>query len=441
MLNQFLHHIETQELFGETDKLLVAVSGGKDSMVLLDLLQRGNFNVGVAHVNFRLRGKASEGDEEFLRSYCGEQNIPFFTTAFETKNYAAANGISTQMAARKLRYDWFTEILTKHQFDYLLTAHHANDNLETALLNLSRGTGISGLTGISAKKDTLIRPLLFVTRQEIDTYAKEHTIRWREDASNASTDYARNRIRHEVIPKLKTLNPNLESTFQRSIVRLSAAEFAWDKLVESIKRETWEEEQNTIQILAELLKPHPHNLAIIEALLKPYGFTWQQTEATLTAANASVFNTETHTLFIEKDKWLLIRNEALVPVQVLIHDISEKVIINETAFSFEVMDSFPEKQDLQNPNFAFLDYDKLEFPLTIRTWQQGDKFQPFGMQGSKLLSDYFGDLKLPPHKKQQQLLLVDKHHIAWVVGKRTSQRFAVNKELGKILKVAITSVG
>lgn len=437
MLNQFLHHIKAQQLFGETDQLLVAVSGGKDSMVLLDLLRRGCFNIHVAHVNFRLRGKASEGDEEFLRNYCEEQKIPFFTTAFETKNYAATNGISTQMAARKLRYDWFEKILSEKKFGYLLTAHHANDNLETALLNLTRGTGISGLTGISAKKGSLVRPLLFVTRQEIDAYATERNIQWREDTSNASVDYARNMIRHEVIPKLKTLNPNLENTFRRSFVRLSATAYAWNNLAESIKKETWHEEQNAIRIQAELLKSQPHNLAITEALLKPYGFTWQQVEDALTAVISSSFITETHTLFIDRAAWFLVANESLKSVNFTVNNISENVIVNGKEFHFEILASFPEKQDLQNPNFAFLNYDKLSFPLTIRTWQQGDKFQPFGMLGNKLLSDYFIDLKLPIHEKQQQLLLADKQHIAWVVGKRSSQRFAVNKEMGKLLKVAV----
>lgn len=435
MQNQFLQHIKTQQLFNETDKLLVAVSGGKDSMVLLDLLQQGNFNISVAHVNFKLRNAASDTDQYFVKTHCEEQNIPFFTTNFETKKHAATNGISTQMAARELRYDWFEKILSEDGFDYLLTAHHANDNAETALLNLTRGTGISGLTGISAKKNSLVRPLLVFTREEIDNYAFEHDIKWREDASNASTDYARNMIRHEVIPKLKTLNPNLESTFQRSVVRLSAAEFAWDALIESVKKEVWIEERNAIQIKAEKVRSHPHNLAITEALLKPYGFTWQQTEDVLSAANSASFLTETHTLFIDRKDWFLVTKESLKPVNFLVNDVSEKVKVNGTEFSFEILDSFPEKQDLQNPDFAFLNYQKLQFPLTIRTWQQGDKFQPFGMKGSKLLSDFFIDLKLPLHKKQQQLLLTDSQHIAWVSGKRISEVFAVNDGTKMILKV------
>lgn len=440
MLNQFLHNITTQQLFEKTDKLLVAVSGGKDSMVLLDLLLRGEFSIGVAHVNFRLRGADSEGDEGFIRNYCEQRNIPFFTTAFNTKLYAKESGISTQMAARELRYEWFEEIISENEFDYLLTAHHANDNIETALLNLTRGTGIAGITGISAKKGWLVRPFLRTTRQEIDDYATERNIQWREDSSNASTDYARNKIRHKVIPKLKKLNPNLEGTFQRSAVRLAAAEFAWNDLVESVKKEVWVKQKNAIKIKAKRLKNHPHELALTEALLKPYGFTWQQTEDALSATVSASFTTETHTLFIDRNDWFLATNKSLKAVNISVNDISEKVAVNGAEFHFEIVESFPEKQDLQNPDLAFLAFDKLEFPLTIRTWQQGDKFQPFGMKGSKLLSDYFIDLKLPVHEKKQQLLITDNQHIAWIVNKRTSQHFAINADSIKILKIEVKSL-
>lgn len=436
MLSQFLHNIKVQQLFGKTDKLLVAVSGGKDSMVLLDLLQQGNFHVGVAHVNFKLRGKASDGDEDFVRDYCEQRSILFFTTTFDTKKYAKGNNISTQMAARELRYAWFEEIISDNKFDYLLTAHHANDTVETALLNFTRGTGVTGLIGILGKKKWLVRPLLNITRHEIDVYAAEQRIRWREDSSNASTDYARNKIRHEVIPKLKTLNPNLEGTFQRSVIRLAAAEFAWNNLIESIKKEIWLEEKNVIKINAESLKKHPHILAIIEVLLKPYGFTWQQAEDALSAEVSASFITETHTLFIDRINWFLVTNDSLETVNILVNDISEKALINGMELSFEIVESFPEKQALQNPELAFLAYEKLQFPLAIRTWQQGDRFQPFGMKGSKLVSDYFIDLKLPIHEKKQQLILADNQHIAWIIGKRTSQYFAVDTATKKILKIS-----
>lgn len=440
MLNAFLTYINDEKLFSDADKLLVAVSGGKDSMVLLNLLQRRKFNIGVAHVNFKLRGNDSNKDESFVKTYCEQRKVSFFTTTFDTKKYAKENGISTQMAARDLRYDWFEEVLSENNFDYLLTAHHASDNVETALLNLTRGTGIAGFTGISAKKDLLVRPLLFITRSEIDAYATEQNIQWREDSSNASTDYARNMIRHEVIPKLKTLNPNLEHTFQRTTLRLKATEFAWNTLVESIKKEVWVEEKNAIKINAEVLKPHPHNLAITEALLKTYGFTWQQTEDALSAVSSASFTTESHTLFVDRKDWFLATNESLKSVNVIVNDILEEIIINGMKFSFEIVESFPEREELQNPSSAFLDYDKLPFPLTIRTWQQGDKFQPFGMRGSKLLSDYFINLKLPLHEKKQQLILTDNRNIAWVIGKRTSQRFAVNSKIEKVLKISISEV-
>jgi tRNA(Ile)-lysidine synthase len=440
MLNAFLTYINDEKLFSSADKLLIAVSGGKDSMVVLDLLQRGKFNIGVAHVNFKLRGNDSDGDESFVETYCEQRSIPFFTTTFDTKRHAKENGISTQMAARELRYDWFEDILSENSFSYLLTAHHANDNVETALLNLTRGTGIAGLTGIAAKKNLLIRPLLFTTRSEIDTYAMKQSIQWREDSSNASTDYARNMIRHEVIPKLKILNPNLEHTFQRTILRLKAAEFAWNILVESVKKEVWLDERNAVKINAEVLKSHPHSLAVTEALLKPYGCTWRQIEGALTAPPSASFLTETHTLFIDREDWFLVTNKSLEPVSVSVSDISGKVTVNKAEFNFEIINSFPDKKDLQNPNFAFLAYEKLSFPLTIRTWQQGDKFQPFGMKGSKLLSDYFISLKLPLHEKKQQLIFTDSRHIAWIINKRTSQRFAVSTKVERILKISVSEI-
>lgn len=438
MLGKFLRNIKTQQLFTKADKLLVAVSGGKDSMVLLDLLQQGNFNIGVAHVNFKLRNKDSDEDQSFVEEYCESRGITFYTINFETKAFAKERGISTQMAARELRYEWFDKVLSDNQFDYLLTAHHANDNIETALLNLTRGTGISGLKGISEKKDSLVRPLLNTTRQEIDDYASERKIAWREDASNASTDYARNLIRHEVVTHLKKLNPNLESTFRRSAIRLVAADFAWNSLIESIKDSVWVEEKNATKIMAESLKSHLHSLPITEALLKPYGFTWQQAKDALKSGSSASFNSESHTLFIDRNDWFLATNESLKAVSVIVNDISDRVLINKTEFSFEIIEDFPEKKDLKNSALAFLDFEKLQFPLTIRTWQKGDKFKPFGMKGSKLLSNYFIDLKFPIYEKAQQLLLADNQHIAWVVNKRTSQHFSVNADSRKILKISTT---
>lgn len=437
MLNAFLTYINANQLFTANDKLLVAVSGGKDSMVLLGLLQKTNFNVAVAHVNFGLRGDASDTDEDFVRNYCSTSNIPFFCERFETKKYAKEHGISTQMAARELRYTWFQEVRKQHGFDYVLTAHHRSDNLETTLLNLTRGTGISGLTGIAPKQHLVVRPLLFLSRSEIDSYAKKHGVKWREDASNTSEDYHRNLLRHKIIPTLKVLNISVERTFERTLERLRAAEFAWNEYLENTKKKVWKEQGGFIKIDTKLLQDNPHVLPILEALLKPYGFTWQQLLSTQTAAQSSRFLTDSHTLFIERNGWILAKNSVLKSIKIELKGLPERLKIGNINLQFELIEEFPPLEALRNPQNAFFDFEKLQFPLCIRTWQIGDRFSPYGMKGSMLLSDYFINEKLTNIEKETQLLLTDNTCIAWVVGKRVSQKFAIREGCRKILKVKV----
>jgi tRNA(Ile)-lysidine synthase len=223
MLTKFQHHIELNFPYLKEKKLLLAVSGGLDSMVLMHLFQELNYSIGIAHCNFQLRGKESDADENFVKLQAEKFQIPIFSTRFETEKFANTNKLSIQLAARKLRYDWFYQLLEEENYDYLLTAHHLDDQLETFLINLSRGTGIEGLTGIPATNDKIMRPLLPFSREEILAFAEENSLSWREDSSNASTKYLRNKIRHEVIPILKTLNPNFLPTFENTLEHLNQA--------------------------------------------------------------------------------------------------------------------------------------------------------------------------------------------------------------------------
>jgi tRNA(Ile)-lysidine synthase len=435
-LHRFLHYIEQNELFKATDKILLAVSGGKDSVVMTHLFNETTFNFGIAHCNFTLRGEESDEDERFCRLLAENLNKPFFSKTFDTGRFAKHEKISIQMAARELRYDWLEELRRSNGYDYIALAHHQSDTTETILLNLTRGTGIAGLHGILPKRDRLIRPLLFLSREEIDQLVNDCGLIYREDSSNRSSKYARNKIRLEVIPKLKELNPNLEDTFRRNSHRFAELESFLELHVTRLREELLQNQPSgDIEIELERLQAlYPRNMLLYE-LFKPYHFSESVLSDLVNAWDGQpgkLFESPSHRLFLDRKKLILTEIKNYVTDECLIDkNIAElqfkntKIIIRAA----ELPNTF-----ITNGNRAYFDEALLQFPLKLRHWKEGDVFKPFGMKGKKKLSDFFIGLKLSVlEKKSVKVLENGNGDILWVLGYRTDDRYKITSHTKKVL--------
>jgi tRNA(Ile)-lysidine synthase len=441
MLNKFLRNINEQQLCNRSEKILVAVSGGKDSVALLHLFSEANFNIEVAHCNFGLRGIDSDEDQVFVEKLCEKLNVTFHSKKFETKLFSKKNKISTQMAARNLRYEWFAELMLKHKFVFLATAHHLNDAVETLFLNIVKGTGPTGLRSIPIKKNNIIRPLLFAKSSEIVEYLNLNHIVWQEDASNQTNDYERNKIRNSVIPLLKDINPGLEQTQLVNLNRFNALADIFNVVLKEFIDTATQTFNDKIEIrpLNWLLKPGFH--LIIEEYLRPFGFNYQQVQTLLSLeTTGKELLTNTHKLVIGRDIWYLSeikQNQVFESLKIDSEGIYE---INNQKWIFEVIKEMPNEKELKTKHIAFLNLSKISWPILIRGWQSKDKFQPFGMKGKKLVSDYLIDIKMEPDLKQKQLVLTQESEIIWLVNQRISDNFKLeNKEFG-ILKINIIDI-
>lgn len=438
MLQKFKEHITKNFPFLKDKKLLLAISGGIDSVVLHHLFNQLKIDISLAHCNFKLREKESDLDEEFLKKLAKTNNNPIFTIQFDTLNFAKENKLSTQIAARELRYNWFKELIETYHFDYVLTAHHADDNLETFLINLTRGSGLDGFTGIPKKNGNIVRPLLPFSRDEILTYAKENNIAWREDASNASTKYIRNKIRHQVVPVLKEINPSLLETFAKSLENLQESQQIIEDRIEDISSKIITKDiSNTIEILKiNIYKIHQlsNPKAYLYQLLKEYNFTeWNDVYALLSAQTGKQIYSKTHRLL--KDRTFLIvskldlstseditfeiqkdQSEITTPIHLFLEDIDAKSI--------------------ENKQTIYIDKDLLKYPLLVRKWKNGDYLYPTGMQGKKKLSKYFKDEKFSLLEKEQTWLLCNAdNEIIWVINHRQDRRFSSTKNTKNYLKI------
>ena len=437
MLQQFQNHLSIHFSFLQGKKLLLAVSGGLDSMVLVHLMQQLNYEIVVLHCNFQLRGLESFGDQQFIQEYSNMNAIPFVFTQFDTEAFATDFKVSTQVAARELRYSWFYEQIEIQNADYILTAHHADDNLETFIINISRGTGLDGLIGIPAQNEKVIRPLLSFSRQEIVEYAVANKLEWREDSSNASDKYLRNKIRHHLIPILKELNPTFITSFEKTQSFLKEAQELVDDAAIMVYQQVAREEGEDIYFdLARLLQL-PNYSAYLYQWLKEFGFTaWEDIYDLVTSQSGKqVFAPEFRLI---KDRDCLI----LSPLK--LHSDQQEYPIE----SIQSKVNFPLKLDFSVVNAIesisnstiFVDYEKLEFPLVLRHWREGDVFQPFGMEGkSKKVSKLFKDEKLSLVDKESTWLLCSTNQVVWVVGIRQDERFKIDSKTKKILKITIQS--
>ena len=432
MLNSFNHHVTSKFSFLKGKKILIACSGGLDSVVLSRLFKELNYNISLAHCNFSLRGKESDQDEIFLISIADKLSIPIFNKKFNTTEYKIKHKLSTQMAARNLRYQWFDEICKEHSFDYLLTAHHLDDDLETFLINLSRGTGLRGLTGIPKLNEKVVRPLLNFPREEILKYAQEKNIRWREDSSNKTTDYLRNKLRIEVIPKLKEADANLLNGFQQTQKHLQESLSLVHDYMVLIKNLVLIETDDGFEIDLIKLQDLPNTDALLFELLYPFGFkAWEDISKLMSAQSGKQVFSENYRLIKNRYSLLLIEKSKSEKEECFLINKADKLIENPLILKIEDVEEI--SQFL--PNTVFLDSNKLVFPLKLRKWIEGDYFFPFGMKGKKKLSKFFKDEKLSLVAKEKIWVLLSDNKIVWVVGMRSDNRFKIDNQTKKILRI------
>lgn len=436
MLKNFIEEIAAQNLCRQDDKILLAVSGGVDSMVMAHLFQEAGYAFGVAHCNFQLRGNESDKDESFVNMWCAEFKIPFHSKRFSTKNYAAENGISIQMAARELRYSWFTELLDGQGYSLLATAHHLDDNLETTLLNLVRGTGLSGLRGIPVKANRIIRPLLNFTKEEIVVWAKENNVAWREDISNESDEYDRNFVRHEVISKLIQLNPSLKISFRKTNQRLRGAEALFQLGLDAMKEDFLVIQDEKVKLDKAFLLVTKHPTAVAWELVKDYGFNYSQCQDMVRASegiSGKSFTSSSHELTIDRHTWIIESHQEKVS-EVTIAKTDNEVKLGSLEMSIEKTTL---KSLANDPLIATLDAEKAKFPMTWRVWEKGDSFIPLGMDNRKKLSDFFIDRKIPLAYKKTATVVEINGEIAWVVGHRIDNRFKVTDQTREIIRLTL----
>jgi len=431
---RFTQFIEQNQLFSRNDKVLAAVSGGMDSVLMARLLKEAGVNFGIAHCNFQLRGDEANADQLFVKELAGQLEVPFYTTNFDTGSYASERKISIQMAARELRYQWFQQISRQNGYACIALAHHQNDAIETILLNLTRGTGIAGMHGILPKNGNLVRPLLFLTRDEIAGIIEKEGIVYVEDSSNSSAKYARNKLRLEVIPKLKELNPALEETFGRNLGRFRNLEILLAEKLNALRKELFERHEHAIHISIDALKKmHPQQFLLF-GLLQEYGFNESTVEDIISALDkhpGRVFESENYTIVLDRQKLILSEKQhnEIAPAIIKLRD-------NETHFGSYRLNILHDDSPLivkDNLMATSVDTEKLIYPLTIRNWQQSDFFHPLGMKTKKKLSDFFIGEKVPLHEKKQVPLLVNGNgDIIWIAGYRLDDRYKVTPKTKKV---------
>jgi len=435
MKNSLQIHINKNFPFIIGKKLLLATSGGLDSMVMVDLFHKLSFDIAIAHCNFQLRGMESFGDQNFVQNYAEANVIKLFLTQFDTEAFAKDYKLSTQVAARELRYSWFYELLETENYDYILTAHHADDNLETVLINLVRGTGLDGLTGIPPQNDKVIRPLLAFSRAEIEQYANDNALQWREDSSNASDKYLRNKIRHHLVPVIKDLNSDFLSSFQKTQKYLQESQSMVDDASFLVYQQVAKEKGTEVHFDLNQLLKLPNYKSYLYHWFNEFGFSaWEDIYDLIDSQSGKqVFSSEFR---------LLKNREYLILSPLNSEDENEEFFINKNQkqINIPLNLSFSKVADISTASNTtiFVDEDKLWYPLVLRKWQDGDAFQPFGMDGkTKKLSKFFKDEKLSLIEKEKTWLLCSDNQIVWIVGKRQDERFKIKSTTNNILKIQL----
>jgi tRNA(Ile)-lysidine synthase len=409
-------------------KLLLAVSGGVDSVVMAELFHKAKYSFAIAHCNFGLRGKESDGDEEFVKGIADCYGAKFHVKEFHTNEYAKQHKQSIQMAARELRYEWLKEIADKHKYDYIVIAHHSDDAIETFFINLLRGTGIAGLHGINAEHDNIIRPLLCFSRQEIENYAKQNELDWREDSSNASDKYERNKIRHHLLPGLKKINTDAAKAIRQTIENLCGVEMIYRKAIEEEMKKSTSIKNGKMFISIAGLQDIEYSHIYLYEVLKKYGFNYVQSKEVIESLKGQpgkVFMSPTHRLTKDRNSLILEKISDPKIVQGIIK-VDDKGYSNGIfTLQVSVITKPLKYKPPGSKNVACLDYQKLKFPLTVRKWAKGDRFYPLGMQKPKKISDFLINNKVSVADKEHVFVLVSGKDIAWVIGYRIDDRFKI----------------
>ncbi len=445
MISKIQTNINHHNLANSGTSILVACSGGVDSMVLVDVLLKLNYNISLAHCNFQLRGKESDADELFLQDFAMKHNIPFYNIKFDTKEYKQNKDVSTQMAARELRYNWFEQIRKENHYHSIAVAHHLDDQFETVLLNMTKGTGIKGLTGMQPKNGYIIRPLLEISKQEILLYAKENNIQYREDSSNATDDYQRNLIRHQVVPQLQKINPSLHNSMIDFIDRMNDYETLTNQQIEVIKKKCYSEKNGIAEIKMGFIKAHKAGQTILFHLLKDFGYNSDVVQNIFDVKETGKqFFSETHRVVTDRKSLFIVPKNVERENYLSFVQLPNQIVFN----NYKIQCSIVAVQELNikpSNRYAYFDADKIEFPLLIRYYKEGDYFYPFGMSkpktpekvGKKKLSKYFKDEKFSLLDKENTAVLFSGEKLIWLLGHRIDDRYKVTEKTKSVLKMVI----
>lgn len=445
MLTAFKEYIRKENLFHPTDKVMLAVSGGIDSVAMAELFSRSGFSFGIAHCNFQLRGNDSNEDELFVSRLAGKLKVPFFSKRFSTTSYKDLKGISVQMAARELRYSWFNELLTGGGYAYLATAHHLDDQIETFFINMMRSTGIAGFHGIIPKQGNIIRPMLFASRELIGQFVNKNGIAFREDRSNQEVKYLRNKIRHELLPVLSEMNPNYRTILTENIYRVREAEKIFRESVEKIRtKQVKTGKIRTLVSIEGIMHLNPLTTYLFE-LLSPFGFNYPvvcEISNSLSEEPGKQFFSTTHRLIKDRDHLIITSlptNKTALPEssEFLITE-KAKLVSVPVKLSLRKMANDPDFRIDPSPEVANLDLHKITFPLALRKWKKGDAFIPYGRNHRKKVSDFFTDCKLSIDLKENVWILCSGEKIVWIVGHRIDNRFRITPKTKQVLQIRWT---
>ena len=435
MISIFSNHL--QQKFPDihsNSKLLIAFSGGLDSVVLAELLYRLDYDISLAHVNFSLRKEESDADADFTDHFAQTRKLPIYQKKIDTRLYADQKKLSIQQAAREIRYHWFDELIEIENLDYILTAHHADDQVETVFINMIRGTGLKGFTGIPERRENIIRPLLPFAKKELLEFAKKNNMYWREDSSNQSTDYLRNQVRHHLMPHFKSLRENAFHQARKSINLASASYQLFDDLIQQKFDQLVEQKDDIFFISISLLKRQKQAHQLLFHFISRFGFT--------DADEVYKLSNKPKGKFVQNKKYCIIKERdylVIKPVRNKKTDneftITKKSGIYEFPFG-TIKVEFCQKVDDQAKNIAYLDADQLDKSLILRKWEKGDIFQPYGMKGKKKVSDFLKDEKIAHYKKQDQWVLLSNNQIVWIVNHRIDERFKIKDKTKRCLKIS-----